>query len=133
MKTSHCLFAMLAVALLLAPYASRADAPALKLKQGLYVAGQCEHAPNAAILLWNGVGLAGAHSSQCVSKVLNRRGSRFRVRTTCSAVGDGSPNASHAGFVELVWLNRISDSHFELIKGTQEAIDYRWCAAGAPD
>jgi hypothetical protein len=133
MKISHRMFATLGLVLFLAPYASRADSPALQLKQGVYVAGQCEHAPNAAILVWNGVGFSGAHSSQCVSKILSRRGSRFRVRTTCSAVGDGSPNASHADFVELVWLNRISDSHFELIKGAQEAIDYRWCAAGAPD
>jgi hypothetical protein len=79
-----------------------AEAPAeakdlLPLAHGTYVREDFDaaDAPFAAILEYDGSAFSGPHSSACVSKVLDHDGAKYRVSTTCSAAGDGSPAAPY--------------------------------------
>jgi hypothetical protein len=92
--------------------ASSGDLP-LSLRHGRYVRGaSCKDAANAEILVWDGVGFSGAHSSQCTSQVTHR-GKRF---------GDGSSNAAASDYGDSFSLNRLS-----------RKAAYRWCSEGAAD
>jgi len=116
--------------LFLMPLAAGCSEQSLSLKPGIYATGAsaCRGAANAQILTWDGVGFSGAHSSQCVSRVLHRRGSHIQLSTTCAALGDGSPNVGGAAYVETFWLNQLSSSQFELAREKQAPAIYRWCS-----
>jgi hypothetical protein len=109
------------------------DAEPLSVKHGVYVqkAVSCKGAPNAAILVWDGIGLSGAHSSKCTSRIVSRNGSTFKMTTACSALGDGSPDSS--GVTEESMVSSVSKTSFVIARGSQPGIAYRWCSAGAPN
>ena len=70
-----------------------AVASPLPIAQGAYVAKgdrPCLTAPFADVITYDGVGLGDPHSSRCVSEVLETNGRRYRVKTTCRAMGDGT-------------------------------------------
>ena len=123
---------ILVVACLTVVYAGP-DAEPLPVKHGLYVQKtvSCKGAPNAAILVWDGIGLSGAHSSKCRSRIVSRNGSTFKMTTACSALGDGSPDSS--GFTEELMVSSVSKTSFVIARGTQPGIAYRWCSDGAPN
>jgi tellurite resistance protein len=84
--------AILSTALILMPLAAFPGDQPLSLKHGLYMRGRlCKGAPNAEILVWDGIGLSGAHSSQCTSQAQHQSGTRFQIKTTCLKLGDGTP------------------------------------------
>lgn len=101
----------------------------LSLKRGVFVREpyKCENAPNAAIRAWDGVGLSGAHSGKCATRVLSQHGRQFQVSTACSASGDGAPDTS--GYAEALFLTRQSDTRFVISKAGQPEGTYRWCNA----
>ena len=107
----------------------------LSLKHGVYVEKheQCKGAPNAAIMIWDGVGISGAHSSRCTSRVLRRDKNPVQVSTSCSALGDGSPNGSGTDGADSVLLTRLSSTAFMMLRDRQESHSFRWCSANDVD
>lgn len=124
---------MLVVSCLTTVYAGRPGAEPLPVKHGVYVQKTvaCKGAPNAAIRVWNGIGLSGAHSSKCTSRIVSRNGSTFKMTTVCSALGDGSPDSS--GVAEELMVSSVSKTSFVIARGSQAGIAYRWCSAGTPN
>ncbi len=116
------------VAALIMPLAAVAQDAPLSLKHGIYVAkpSSCKGAPNARILQWDGVGFSGAHSSRCTTRVLSHLGTRYELSTTCSAMGDGSPDTS--GYVDLRSLTRTSATAFIMQARHQDQQAFRWCS-----
>jgi hypothetical protein len=84
---------MFAAAMTLALTAGVTSAATLPLVVGTYVRDEfaCRDAPFAAIKDFDGRAVSGAHSSDCDTVVLRRRGSTFTTTTTCKAEGDGTP------------------------------------------
>jgi hypothetical protein len=89
---------LLAAAMLVAASAHAETKDLLPLAHGTYVREgyDAEDAPFAAILEFDGSTFSGAHSSACVSEVLDHDGAKYRVRTTCFAEGDGTPAAPYS-------------------------------------
>jgi hypothetical protein len=105
----------------------------LSLKHGIYIRGKsCKNAPNAEILVWDGIGFSGAHSTQCTSQAQHQSGARFQIKTTCEKLGDGTPNSSGSSYEDSFVLNRISNTHFEVSKENRPTATFRWCSAGTP-
>jgi hypothetical protein len=113
---------------LLASAAALARDPQLLLKHGTYVSNgeRCKDSSNANLLSWDGVGFAGAHSSKCSSAIVHHHGARYQVATTCSALGDGSPNVSGHDYSDSFLLRRLSVTAFEVVKPKQLKRTYRW-------
>lgn len=129
MKTTVLRKAATLMTALVMPLAAVAQSAPLSLKQGVYVARPypCKGAPNTAILQWDGTGFSGAHSSKCTTRVLSHVGTRYDLSTTCSAMGDGSPDTS--GYVDLRSLTRVSESAFAMQAPHQDRQAFRWCSA----
>ena len=75
-----------------------AQAPAqakdlLPLAHGTYVREEFDAVdpPFAAILEYDGSTFSGPHASACASRILDHDGAKYRISTTCSAQGDGTP------------------------------------------
>ena len=102
----------------------------LSLKHGIYVDASvsCKEPPFAVMRSWDGVGFSGPHASRCISKVLSHQGSEYRVSTSCSAIGDGTPNPSGKADVETISLTRLSSTRFVLSSETRSTTTYRWCS-----
>jgi hypothetical protein len=115
----------------LLPLAAVSQHPELTIKHGLYVREPepCKDAPNASIIQWDGVGFFGPHSSKCKSTVTFNHGNQYEIRTSCSALGDGSANPSGTPFVELFTLTSLSSSEFTIAKRNKRQGNYRWCGA----
>jgi hypothetical protein len=122
----------LVCAFLTATGASPAPKP-LPLEHGVYIqkAFACKGAPNAAVRVWDGVGLSGAHSSHCTSRIVSRTATTFTMSTTCAALGDGSPQPS--GVAEEFTLSSVSKTAFVMSRRHERGIAYRRCSAGALD
>ena len=103
----------------------------LSLKHGVYVEKheQCKGAPIKAIMIWDGVGFFGAHSSRCTSRVLRRDKNRFQVSTSCSALGEGSPSGPRTDGADSVLLTRLSSIAFMMLRDGQEPRSFRCCSA----
>jgi hypothetical protein len=76
---------------------------------------------------WDGVGFFGPHSSKCKSTVTLNHGNQYEIRTSCSALGDGSANPSGTPFVESFTLTLSSNSEFTITKGDKRQRNYQWC------
>ncbi|CAN5437774.1 hypothetical protein BH10PSE4_BH10PSE4_25650 [soil metagenome] len=63
----------------------------LPLKHGIFVASgaSCGSPPNAGLRRYDGVGLSGAHTRACRTKVLSRRGKTYEVDQSCLDAGSG--------------------------------------------
>jgi hypothetical protein len=127
--------AMLLAACISPPFAALSQDQQLTIKHGVYVRepAQCKDAPNAAILSWDGVGFSGAHSNKCTSTVLRKSGKKYEISTSCSALGDGSPNPIGTPFVESAVLTWQSNTQFMITKGNQPEGMYRWCRVKEKD
>jgi hypothetical protein len=123
-RTAAAFFAALMV-----PMLASAQTGALSLKHGIYVEKPypCKGAPNAGILRWDGVGLSGAHSSRCMTRVLSQAGTHYELSTTCSALGDGTADPS--GYIDHRSLTRVSRSAFMMQAPHKEQQAFRWCSA----
>ena len=132
---SAMLKTMISAASLSMPLLIVAQTDPLSLKHGVYVEKheQCKGAPNAAIRVWDGVGFSGAHSSRCTSRVLRREKNRFRVSTSCSALGDGSPSGSGIDGADPILLERLSSTAFVMLRDRQAPRSFRWCSANDVD
>lgn len=104
--------------------------PQPALKHGIYVRENtpCKSAPNAAIIEWDGIGFSGAHSSKCISRVMSRSGQVLQVRTSCSALGDGSPHLHGSEGNQEFALTVLSSVRFEIRKESRDQGTYRWCS-----
>lgn len=123
--------ALWSAALLFLPLAASSSDQPLVLKHGVYVRGpSCKDAPNAEMLVWDGKGFSGAHSSQCTSEIMRQSGARFQVKTTCLALGDGAPNPSGFEYTDSFLLNRLSSTLFEQLKENHTKATFRWCRMG---
>lgn len=95
-----------------------------RLKPGTYVAkgSTCADPANAAILRYDGRGLAGAHSRACRARVLSRHGNRFVVEQSCIDAGAGPAPRS---------VERQSVSVMDALTFSQRvggrATTYRYC------
>ena len=80
----------------LAALGTAANGARLPLKPGTYVlAGTpCKDPPFAAMFSYDGRQFSYPHASGCQSTVLSHRGRSYRIRETCSALGDGTPTTS---------------------------------------
>ncbi len=116
---------------ILVPCLALARREPLSLKHGIYMLQNvaCQEPANAAMMCWDGVGLSGPHASKCVSHVLSQHGSRFSVRTTCAALGDGTPNPSGQADVETLSVNRLSNARIVIASEAKQPATYRWCSA----
>jgi hypothetical protein len=132
--TIPCCATVLAAWILL-PFVALSQDQHLPIKRGIYVRepAQCKDAPNAAIMSWDGVGLSGPHSSKCTSRVLHKSGGEYEISTSCSSLGDGSPNPTGTPFVESIVLTWLSDTQFTIAKDNQPQGTYRWCSAKIKD
>ena len=70
-----------------------AQAASLPLSPGTYVRADvtCDDPPFAATFDYDGHRFSYPHASNCRSTIVSRQGRTYRVRETCSALGDGSP------------------------------------------
>jgi len=84
--------------------------------------------PTPRSCLWDGVRFSGPHSSKCMSTVLRRDGSEYEVSTSCSALGDGSPDPVGTPSVESFVLTWLSRTRFGIAKEKQPRSTYRWCS-----
>jgi hypothetical protein len=127
--------AMVLAAWISVPFAALSQNPQLTIKPGIYVRepAQCKGAPNASIMSWDGVGFSGAHSSKCTSSVLHKNGREYEISTSCSSLGDGSPNPTGTPFVESFVLTRLSGTQFTIVKDNQPQGSYRWCSVKGQD
>lgn len=116
--------------LLVADQAPEKDGKNLILKHGTWVLQgvACNDAPNAAIFSWDGHGFSGAHSAQCVTKVMSQRGAAYRASTTCSALGDGAPAKPYTEEWQIV---RKSATQVAITKAGHTD-SFRWCSASPP-
>jgi hypothetical protein len=106
---------ILTAAWLLVPCLALAQREQLPLKHGTYVLANiaCKEPPLAAMISWDGVGFSG---------------SRFSV-TTCSALGDGTPNPSGQVYVETLSVTRLSNARISMSSDAKQPATYRWCSA----
>jgi hypothetical protein len=103
----------------------------LNLKHGTYVQASvsCKEPPFAAVQAWDGAGVFGPHTSGCTSRVLSQHNNHFRIITSCSAVGDGTPNPSGEIYSETISLVRLSKDRFVESSKAKPARTFRWCSA----
>ncbi len=103
----------------------------LSLKHGTYVLADsgCADPPFAAMMFWNGTGFSGAHASKCTTHVLSHRGNHYKVSTTCTALGDGTPEPAGSEDAVTLSLTRVSDTTFTVDNGTHAPSRYCWCSA----
>ncbi|MBB5060653.1 hypothetical protein HDF16_005389 [Granulicella aggregans] len=103
----------------------------LDLKHGTYVNASisCTASPFAAMRSWDGIGFSGPHSSRCMSRVLGHKGNHFKISTSCSAVGDGTPSPAGQIDIEKLSLIRLSNVDFVVSEGAKPKTTYRWCTA----
>ena len=103
----------------------------VSLKRGIYVVASvgCKEPPFAAMQFWDGVGFFGPHSSRCTSHILTHHGNQFQIRTSCKALGDGSPLPTGQVDVEDITLVRLSNVRFEKSSREKQNTTYRWCSA----
>lgn len=114
---------------ILAPCFALGQHDQLSLKHGTYVleSAECKEPPFAAMISWDGVGFSGPHASRCTSRVLNRHGNQFALSTTCSALGDGTPDSSR--YIDNFSLTRLTNTRFVMRKEPKSGNTYRWCNA----
>jgi hypothetical protein len=101
------------------------DAP-LPLNSGTYVVSSdkpCQDAAFAAVIVFDGHSFSGPHDSQCESTILGQQGRSYRVKTTCRALGDGTP-ITPSTVVQHVQIK--SRSMFVLTRDNKE-LDYALC------
>ena len=101
---------------------------ALPLDPGNYVVASerpCEQAPLAGVMAFDGASFAGPHASACQTTILARHGSRYRVRTQCKALGDGSPAAAGAVVRDV----RIESRTTYAVNRGKQATEYALCPA----
>ncbi len=114
---------------LLALCATATSAAVLPLKPGTYVLkdSPCRDPALAAMFSYDGHRFSYPHASGCRSVTLAQNGRRYRVRETCHAAGDGTPEAPSR-----------TDTTYEIQSATQvsvvgrsrdAALAYRWCPA----
>jgi hypothetical protein len=117
--------------LLLSPFGSTVLAQTLPIRHGQYVVSsvKCSDAPNAAILVWDGKGFSGAHSSACTSSANRRPDGRYDVATACTALGDGTPSAAGSEVKDSMILKTLSSKTFIVTKANVHDLSYRWCSA----
>jgi hypothetical protein len=118
----------LVLVLVFGPSLARATDKPLPLHPGTYVIASykpCQEAPLAGVSRFNGFSFEGPHASNCQTTVLRRRGSTYRIKTTCSAMGNGSP-AVPSGSVQDIHIK--SSSSFSVGNGKQRT-EYRQCPA----
>jgi hypothetical protein len=84
----------------------------------------CEDPPNAKMLVWDGVGFSGAHSSQCTARIKELTGGRFGIANTCLAAGDGS--VSSQAPADTFVMKRLSRTSF--VKLEEKPVRYHWCS-----
>jgi len=136
MKLAVCPYSAMALAaMILLPLAAVSQDQQLTIKPGVYVRepAPCKGAPNASIMSWDGAGFSGPHSSKCKSTVLRKDGKKYEIKTSCSDLGDASPNPSGTPFVESFLLTRLSSTQFTLAKDNQPQGTYRWCSTKVQD
>lgn len=108
--------------------AQAADAPLLPLDAGTYVVSDytpCQEAPLAGVMQFDGHAFSGPHASSCHSVVLDHKGSSYRVRTKCTANGDGSPAAPHSETTAV----RIESRTRLMLNHDGKDIEYALCPA----
>jgi hypothetical protein len=123
----------LSIALVLIAISGGAVAQKLPIAHGEYVLSSmpCKDAPFAAMMNYDGKGLGGPHVSGCVTKILTHDAARYTIRTSCDAVGDGTPMPRSVSSQSLT----IKSQKHVVLQNTEagsEALDYRWCPLGKP-
>jgi hypothetical protein len=91
---------------------------------------QCQDAPFAALPIFDGKAFSGPHESDCTTTVVSRTGRQYRLKTTCRAAGDGSPQAPYteAQTVTVPSPSRLTFGH-ETGTGAMDRAAYRLCPA----
>ena len=108
-----------------------AQSATLPIKPGTYVlAGvPCSDPPFAATFDFDGKRFSYPHASDCRSVVHAQGGHTYRVRETCSALGDGSP--TKADTTEATY-KILSADMVRIVRGAKGASNYRRCPSSQP-
>jgi len=109
--------------------ATTASAAVLPLKPGTYVSSRsaCRDPAFAAMFSYDGRRFSYPNASGCRSVTLSQKGRRYHVRETCSAAGDGTPEASFT--TETTYAIRSATQVSIINRGRKAALAYRWCPA----
>jgi hypothetical protein len=108
--------------------------PSLPLRPGTYVVSsvQCDGAPFAVTKFWNGSAFSDPHDSACTTKILQARGTEYRLDTVCRAEGDGTPSAPSHERARVKLMDRQTFEFFPVVQGvTAKPTAFRWCSAEA--
>lgn len=106
-----------------------ANAASLPLRPGAFVLKDqpCRAPAFAAMFQYDGREFSYPHASRCRSTTLSHRGRTYRLRETCSALGDGSPAAPTT---TVSSYEVVSPTEVRVSQGARhDASSYRWCAA----
>jgi hypothetical protein len=108
-----------------------AQAATLPLKPGTYVLATvpCNDPPFAATFDYDGRHFSYPHATHCSSAIVSRDDRLYRVRETCSALGDGSPTAAST----VVTSYRILSRDRVDVRQAKETdySTYRWCLSAS--
>lgn len=116
----------LTLTLILGSGPARAVDQALPLQAGTYVVSSyrpCQEAPLAGVTRYNGLSFEGPHASNCQTSLLRQRGSSYRVKTTCTAMGDGSPAVQSASVQDI----RVKSRTALVVDHGKKKIEYGLC------
>jgi hypothetical protein len=114
---------------LLACVATSTQAAVLPLRPGTYVLANtpCRDPALAGVFSYDGRQFSYPHASRCRSEILSSLGRTYRVRETCSALGDGAPAAP----VTTILSYRIMSATQVWVSHPNRRFNssYRWCPA----
>ena len=109
-----------------------AQAAILPLQSGTYVlAGvPCRDPPFAAMFHYDGHQFSYPHASKCHSTIVSRQRGVYRVRETCSALGDGSAAAPSTTVTNYIIM---SAERVAVRRGmARRDAEYRRCSPAKP-
>ncbi|WP_323144958.1 hypothetical protein [Massilia phyllosphaerae] len=117
---------VIAVSLLITPFASARPTVGgvYPLAQGFYVAngGDCASPANAWLREYNGKGISGAATHDCVAEIVDKHGNTYTVDQICTDAGTGvAPKSSERQNIIVQNAN-----HFTQIAGGK-LFSYHYC------
>ncbi len=102
----------------------------LPLAHGNYVQADlaCGGAPLAALRTYDGQGLGGPHDSKCVSKIIDAHGKTYKIATSCTAAGDGSPVVPTTTSETVLVQSRARFKIVDASAGDRGGVLFKLCA-----
>jgi hypothetical protein len=107
--------------------AASAQAAVLPLKPGTFVQANtpCRDPALAGVFSYDGRQFSYPHASRCRSVIVSHVGRTYRLRETCSALGDGgvAPPSTTLSSYRVMSATQVWVSH----ANSRFSYSYRWC------